>query len=374
VITHNPFALLFNILLRPSKWRNTITQIDPDLPPEFSLLELTRDHWRNVTMQRVLVNGYLILPLILFGACLLGHLLFGRSIHGVIAALGFTLIIGLTFGITISAAVGIAVLAIVGTSTALLWPDQRVILFDMIFSVRHAHLFGLSSALILIVVTNCTRHAAQGSLLRQIGGVVLGLIVSLVIMAGATFLVLNIISARQTQQLPGNSVGIVLTLLPTLLLGLAAFLQSRSWRKTIAFAVITAALFMLCFGRIGSEYGLEFGGNELLIGMSAVTVSMFFILAVLPFALTRRFVGAWPAAIAAAFGGMAIYAPLELVFSLFTLPDNLLLATALIIGGLAFGWVWSAAAYLFEAAWNTLTALATLSRRVLRRDPAFAIL
>lgn len=355
----NPFVLLFNILLRPSKWQQTVTQIDPELPLEFSLVELTRDHWRNQTMRRVLLNGYVILPLILFGACLIGHLLFGRPIDGVIAAFAFTAIIGLTFGITVSAAVGIAVLAVVGTSAALLWSDQQVILFDMIFSLRFGHLFGLSSALMLIGIANCTRHTVQksfrqGSLGRQVGGVMLGMIASLVITAGATYMVLTIINARQTQQLPGNTVGIALALLPTLLLGLAVFLQSQSWRKATIFAIATAAFFMYGFGRIGSEYGLEFGGNELLIGMSAVTISFFFILSILPFTITRRFVGTWPAAVAGASGGLAIYGSQELIFSLFWFRENILLAIALLLVGLFFGWVWSAVAYLFEAAWNTL--------------------
>lgn len=88
--------------------------------------------------------------------------------------------------------------------------------------------------------------------------------------------------------------------------------------------------------------------------MSAVTVSMFFVLAILPFAITRRLVSAWPAAVAAAFGGLAIYGPQEPVFSLFPFRDNLLLAIGLIAVSLFFNWIWSGVAYLFEAAWNTL--------------------
>jgi len=348
------FSLLVDILLRPSKWRSAIARIDRELPPEFSLIELSRTHWLNSQMQRLLIHGYLLLPLLLLGACLLGHLILGQSIDGVLAAFVFTFLIGLTFGITVSAAVGMVILALVGTSTALLWPNTNVILFDMIFSVRHAHLFGLTSTLTLVVVANCSRRSAQHALLRQIGGVVLGLVVSLVVMAGAIWLVLNIISARQTENLPGNSVGIVLALLPTLLLGLAALLQSRSWQKSLAFALITATLFMLSFGRIGAEYGLEFGGNELLRGMSAVTLSVFFILTILPFALTRRFVGPWPAAVAAAFGGLAIYYPLEQIFSIFTFQGNLLLAVGFLLGGLTFSWLWSLITYLVEAGWNTL--------------------
>jgi len=350
----NAFALLLNILLRPTKWQTTVASIDPDLPLDFSILEVTSEQWRRPIMWRVFVNGYLLLPLLLFGASVFMHLIFGRSIDGVLAAFSFMLIIGLTVGMTMSTAAGIAVIAIVGTSAALLWPPQQVLMFDMITSVRYAHLYGLTSAVLLIVSANCTRHTLQEALSRQIGGIVIGLIASAVIMVATTFLIITTIQARQTNSLPGNSVGIVLALQPLLLLGIAAYLQSRSVWRAIVVGLGTAILFVVGFGRTGSEYGLEFGGNELLIGMNAVGLMMFLVLTALPFALTRRFVGTWPAFVAAAFGGLAIYIAYERIFTLFDFWGNLLLAIAFIIGGLTFGWIWSAVAYLFEAGWNTL--------------------
>lgn len=345
---------LYWILLRPSAWRAQIVEVDTALVPEFCLLQLNVSHWRNPQLRRLLLAGYIGLPSTLFVAILLVLSFLNLPTVGTLTAFAFAIVVGLTYGLVVSAAAGMAIIAVVGLINGLLWVDSTTLFIDLIITPRYAGLFGLSNALTIVVMTNLTRQSRQDFMVKQIGGVVLGLIASAVVTGLVIFLVSTIITARQTGKLPGGSVAFVLALAPTLLLGFAVFLQTRCWWKPLLFAVLIALVFVYSFGAIGSEYALEFGGWTLLVGMNSVTLSTFFILSILPFALASRFVGPWPGAVSAAIGGMAIYVACEAIFSVFAFWENIIWAIALMIGGLAFDWLWSGAVYLIEAGWNTL--------------------
>src|ERR1700741_463512 len=56
--------LLFWLLFHPSAWRHHIARIDPTLRPDFCLAELQRAQWRPPAMRRLLVQGYVVLPVL----------------------------------------------------------------------------------------------------------------------------------------------------------------------------------------------------------------------------------------------------------------------------------------------------------------------
>ena len=56
--------LLFWRFFHPSAWRNHVARIDPDLRPHFCLAELSRTQWRQLALRRLLIMGYVVLPLL----------------------------------------------------------------------------------------------------------------------------------------------------------------------------------------------------------------------------------------------------------------------------------------------------------------------
>src|SRR5215211_1130999 len=55
--------LLVWLAFHPTAWCAYVARIDPHLTPSFGLLDLTRQHWRQPLLRRLLVRVYFILPL-----------------------------------------------------------------------------------------------------------------------------------------------------------------------------------------------------------------------------------------------------------------------------------------------------------------------
>lgn len=93
------------IFFHPTAWRNHIKRIDENLQPDFSLAELKPSHWRHPALRRLLIQAYLILPVIIALLFLFwswrspGELAFST----VLSTIAYSLIVG----ITASVAVGI---------------------------------------------------------------------------------------------------------------------------------------------------------------------------------------------------------------------------------------------------------------------------
>jgi hypothetical protein len=201
------FRPCYEILLRPSGWRATTAAIDPALPSDYSLIELKAEHWRNATLRRLLVAGFLSAPGLLFALLLLGLFLLGLPLAGSLTAFSFVFIVALVFATLISVAAGIVILPIVGTIAGSLWVGESTLMIDMIVSLRYGLLFGLSCGLTVAVISHLSGPTTGESRWRQIGGVVLGLVASAVVMAISTALLLGLISGRQSGFLPGVSIG-----------------------------------------------------------------------------------------------------------------------------------------------------------------------
>ncbi|MBW4563328.1 MAG: hypothetical protein KME32_19690 [Mojavia pulchra JT2-VF2] len=57
--------LLFWLFFRPAAWRNHLKRIDPTLNTDISLIDFIRQgRWWNFALWRLLIQGYIILPLI----------------------------------------------------------------------------------------------------------------------------------------------------------------------------------------------------------------------------------------------------------------------------------------------------------------------
>src|SRR5262245_9110161 len=56
--------LLFWLFFHPSAWRNHVRRIDPELRPDFCLAELSLSDIRDPALQRLLISGYLVTPML----------------------------------------------------------------------------------------------------------------------------------------------------------------------------------------------------------------------------------------------------------------------------------------------------------------------
>lgn len=52
------------LLFSPTKWRRFISSIDPELPAHFSLLQVNRTHLQNPEMRKLLISGYVVIPIL----------------------------------------------------------------------------------------------------------------------------------------------------------------------------------------------------------------------------------------------------------------------------------------------------------------------
>ncbi|MGH8001789.1 MAG: hypothetical protein ACREPR_20775 [Brasilonema sp.] len=102
-----PFWLIF----RPTAWRNHLKRIDPSLLSDFYLPELNNSHWRNPALRRLLVQIYVVFPLIhaILQGLILPHLdnTIEQTLSYVLTETLFLISINLTIGILVSVALGL---------------------------------------------------------------------------------------------------------------------------------------------------------------------------------------------------------------------------------------------------------------------------
>src|SRR5215510_7138291 len=91
--------LLFWLLFHPSAWRHHIARIDPTLRPDFCLAELQRAQWRPPAMRRLLVQGYVVLPVLSSTLTALILWSYGVSYESVARGVAVSVVGGVTAGV-----------------------------------------------------------------------------------------------------------------------------------------------------------------------------------------------------------------------------------------------------------------------------------
>src|SRR5215475_12602793 len=90
--------LLFWLFFRPSAWRHHVARIDPTLRPDFCLVELQSVQWRHPAMRRLLVQGYVVLPVVSGALIALILWVYGVSGETVTIAVAGRMAVGVVFG------------------------------------------------------------------------------------------------------------------------------------------------------------------------------------------------------------------------------------------------------------------------------------
>ncbi|MFN8489167.1 MAG: hypothetical protein U0350_16390 [Caldilineaceae bacterium] len=345
------FAWLF---LRPSAWQQWLTEIDPALPTYFCLAELSPRHWRDPKLHKVLLAGYLVvpLPLILITLALLWSL--GRFYPTTALFMICGMAIVLLFSLAIGVGVGIVLAATVPLAFAIAWSGSHILLVDIIWGNRFGMLFGLICGLAMHIMGSVTEYAMTRSFTRQTGSFVIGLLVSAAVTGVILGLIFAVFQLRTTGFLPDSGIGLANAVVPGLISGLAVAGRTGDWRRG---ALIGCTLFLLAwwtYGNPGSEYGDAVGGDLLLWIYTCSAGSITFGLFALAYILVNRITSPWAASVGGAFASLAIYPILGISARYYALWPNLSIATVLLLLGFTMRWWRPMLFYPFELAWATI--------------------
>lgn len=291
--------LLFWLFFHPAAWRHHVQRIAPDLPADFSLLQLERRYWRNKEVWRLLLLSFLAWPVlagILVGGLLAlfnvpgENVVFGMAI-GVTAGVLLGLVASLAGSVAIGVAVGLAVGVVVGLGGSVVLSAPFLLpvglplddALGMVLGLAGGVAGGLSFAVATGVAgeTPNSGRDATYSLIRQVTGVIVG--------AGV-----GLISGWLTSKLSGSVVVGVSIGLP--------FAIGVAWRtgstKQGFFAGLILAVLAGLGGLLSLLLPLGIGGGLVLVTLA---VSLF----TLPYALAERLAGPWSGALAGSLGSGA---------------------------------------------------------------------
>ncbi len=253
----SPLRILFWLIVHPSAWQRYLTQIDPSIPLDFSLTELTREQRRNPQLVRFLVFTWLFVGI---GVALLIPLI--RTVLGYsLSELPLNLAIGV--GYALSASVcgalfsgfgsGLTFGLVLGVGTGLLSQDM-----DAYFVVTAAAA-GLAASVQLNLLQMRQRPS---SILRCLLGVITGISVSIVIILGFWVIASGeLINSPQTLQI-GHSLSssalilLIGSSLPAgfLTVWLTLHLRSRKgWRRLMIPAVLLSIWMILGYTGLLSQ-------------------------------------------------------------------------------------------------------------------------
>ncbi len=175
----SPLRILFWMIIHPSAWQRYLAQIDPSLPPDFSLIELTSAQRRNPQLIRFLLITWARLGAWVAALVLLFHLIRPNSLselplnlaigvsYAVSASICGALLIGFGSGLTFGLVLGVGV--------GLLSQDM-----DAYFVVTAAAA-GMAASVQLNLLQTRQRPS---SILRCLVGAVSGIFVSIAVILG----------------------------------------------------------------------------------------------------------------------------------------------------------------------------------------------
>jgi len=358
--------LLFWLLVHPSAWRNYITHIDPNLPSDFYLAELTDVQMGNPALRRLLIKGYVVWPLlvglIVWVSGIAGaNQIFGGS-EGIIAGIAFAVAISVAFGIVggvlVSVAAGI-VSGIVGSlafSWVSTWPEGvgrtaiLILAAGFALGVVGSTAFGAAS----VIPGSRAGHRPSYSVTRQMVGIIVGILIGVVSTVVVSSLAISLASNLDFETARNLVFGVA---------GGGAINVARG----VAFGAASGVAVGVAVGRRTSRqqeliYGITFG---VIIGVArilavdiapevtgAVVAALLSALFALSYVLAERIAGPWAGAVAGALGSGSV-----LFLSVIGDYDRwpiLPIGVICIIAGLTLAWWRPIALYPLLTLWNLL--------------------
>ena len=347
--------ILFWLFFHPSAWRCYLHRIAPDLKANFTLSQLSKSQRRQPALRRLLLMGYLIYPITVGLLIALTLWSIGESgeniVSHILIAMGYSLIGGWAVGMTVNAGSGMVYGLMIGFGTGL------VPVFPEINGILLGVSYGLVSSITGSVAATLSQHTRDYSLVKQVGGLIVGLIVGiLAVGAWVAVMFFSVADLARIDEAAGIAdslrAGLSIGTVTGILYGLMVWGRTKIPRRGVIIGLIVALI-------IGAVITIAFGVDHKVSVwlMAGIGGGMFFAaLFGLPFILTEYFAGPWAGAVVGALLGGLAWIPLGPAF--FAIPMPLMptvpLSLIVIFGGLSFFWWRSAPLYLLQAAWNTI--------------------
>ncbi|PZD70541.1 hypothetical protein C1752_10970 [Acaryochloris thomasi RCC1774] len=363
--------LLFWIFLQPSAWHHHITRMNLALKPDFSWAEVSFKQWGRFPLYRLLLQSYLIVPLLTGGLLTLfflsvGMISDGLAFQGLIAGMvgGLTLAttIGMGLGVALgvaSSVAGIVAGGVAGILTNGLWGGLAV---------------GVATGVVIGVSGQMECHKKSNALTRQISGTVVGVLLgsfagSIALCLAAFIILIGLIRAGYGFSY-SSFIGLSVLILYTTY-GAVIFIRTGKWRPSLVFGTLLSVLLGMVFVAIlgamtglialltslDSMFGLanEFTGGGLMgavIGVSTgLLLSIYYLL---PYAIAERIAGPKAGAIAGALASCSsalMFAEFESKQPIVTIWAYGLLGLAL---GLTLPWWRSLLSYPITVPFNSV--------------------
>ncbi|MDM8526639.1 hypothetical protein QUF58_00390 [Anaerolineales bacterium HSG24] len=284
---------LLSWLFYPTAWRSHVARIDPDLRPDFCLMELNREQWRSPVLRRMLIQGYIILPALV--SLLIGLVLLSLSwpVEDIVIVIpivvAFIVAFAVVVGVVGSVAVGVAGSVAIGVVFVVAFGMADTVAGGVVFVVAGAVAFGVAGT----VAGGIANQTRSYSLIRQLGDVVVGIVtfvVMVVVMVVVAFDVADTVVGDVMDDMVafGITFGVVL--------GMTVGLRTRNWRAGVAFGVMFVVVFSVAFGALGTYTEINVAGNVALGVVFAIVLGIVF-------GLAERIAGPWAGAIAGGLGG-----------------------------------------------------------------------
>ncbi|MEW5957813.1 MAG: ATP-binding protein [Chloroflexota bacterium] len=302
--------LLFWLFFHPSAWQNYVVRLDPGLPPNFTLISLNRRRWRNSALRRLLIQGYLILPLL--PALVVGLILWQQGIpfdRTLFVPVFYILAIDLAVSLMIGAVIGVAAGMAGGVLVGLAASAGASILIDPVEIFVIPTLIGLAigaaGSVAATVQPTPTAGRASSGLQMQVGSVVIGLLVGVGVV---TLVQLGL--ATLTGLAIGLSDDAAYWLSRAIVVGVS-FGVALGWQHGRVAGIVGSILIGLIYGLVISGIQTEFFhrtgflvDSGLVPGLASGLLfgTSFGVTVVLPFVLSNYIGGPWAGAWAAALG------------------------------------------------------------------------
>jgi hypothetical protein len=348
--------LLCWLLFHPAAWGHHLARLDPTLPPDFTLADLGRARWRLPLFRRLLLQAYLILPLL--AGLPVSLILWGQSGSIGLAAgsvayvVAITVTLALMVGAVVSVAAGMVSSAGIGIAVGILasWAEDDALVVPLAIGIALGVMGSITSYLAGSRLASppsqpispvVPRGAARRT---QIGGIVIGVLIGVIAIEGVR---------SGLTALAGLTVGLPAEqgywLARTIVVG-TSFGAALGWQRGIAGGLVGGLSVSLAYGLaalgVNSNLGDSLGGLAagLLFGTSfGVTVA-------LPYVLAAQIAGPGAGAWAGALGSWGRH--------VFRNEVPLWPALPLGLGSLVLGFTWAwwrpILLYPLTAAWNLI--------------------
>jgi hypothetical protein len=348
--------LLFWLLFHPAAWSYHIARLDPALQPDFTLSDLGRTRWRRPLFRRLLLQVYLILPLLvglpvsLILSVQSGSTELTAGPAAYVVAIMVTL--ALMVGAVVSVAAGMVSSVGVGIAVGIIasWVEDDALVVPLAIGIAlgvmgniTSHLAGskLASPPSQPIPAVASRVAVRRT---QVGGIVIGVLIGVIAIEGVRFGLTSLASLTV-----GLSAEIGYWLARAIVVGIS-FGLALGWRRGLTVGLVGGLSAGLAYGLaalgVNSNLGDAPGGLAagLLFGTSfGVTVT-------LPYVLAAQIAGPEAGAWAGALGSWGRH--------IFRNEVPLWPALPLGLGSIVLGftWTWWRPIFLYPvtAAWNLI--------------------